>query len=356
MSKQETDNLLQLIGKNQEGNQWLVPILKAKFLIGRKEGCDLRLEIEGVSRIHAEIHQKADGWWISDCGSTNGTFLNHKRITQELKLSPGDLLQFSDMRFFVTEYSDVTEKTKIINPHSLIFERMMMEKAVTPYFQPIINLSNLHPIGFEILGRTNYQGLPESPSALFQIAKKLDLEIELSKLFRETALSQASYLGIKELLFFNMLPAEMDVNSISQDLETVREKYPLLNLAMELHESVITDVATIRKMHQILKRLDISLVYDDFGSGQARLLELMEAPPDIIKFDICLIHNINARPKSSQDIVATLVKMASDLGVRSLAEGVETREEAEICSHLGFHLAQGFYFDKLTPVNEHKSQ
>jgi EAL domain-containing protein (putative c-di-GMP-specific phosphodiesterase class I) len=144
----------------------------------------------------------------------------------------------------------------------------------------------------------------------------------------------------------------MDIEAIRLDFEKVREKHPNLKLAMELHESVITDVAMIKRLHQVLKSLGILLIYDDFGSGQARLQELMDAPPDIIKFDICLIHNINTRPKSSQDMIATLVKMARDLGILTLAEGVETREEAETCKQIGFDLAQGFYFGRPFPLNK----
>jgi EAL domain-containing protein (putative c-di-GMP-specific phosphodiesterase class I) len=352
MSEQGVENVLQLLGQTKEGSQWLVPILNTRFVIGRKEGCDLHLRVEGVSRIHAEICKKADGWWINDCGSTNGTFLNHHSITQEMRISPGDILQFGEMRFLVTEYADVADQTKITNPHAKIFERMMQEKLVTPYLQPIINFSDLHTSGFEILGRVHYQSLPESPGHLFQIAKSVGVEVELSQLFRETAFLQSSRLGLKELLFFNMLPAEMDIEAIRLDFEKVREKYPNLKLAMELHESVITDVAMIKRLHQVLKSLGILLIYDDFGSGQARLQELMDAPPDIIKFDICLIHDINTRPKSSQDMIATLVKMARDLGILTLAEGVETREEAEICKQIGFDLAQGFYFGRPFPLNE----
>lgn len=350
MPGQSTENFLQLLGKTKEGSQWVVPILHAQFVIGRKEGCNLQLGVDGISRIHAEIRQKADGWWIADCDSTNGTFLNRHRLTQEMKIVPGDILQFAGIQFFVAEYADITERTQITSPHAKIFERMMMEKAVTPYFQPIINFSDLKSIGFEILGRVRYQGLPESPGLLFQIAKTLDLEVELSQLFRETAFVQAANLAKKELLFFNMLPAEMDIDLISTDFRKVRETYPDLHLAMELHESVVTDVVMIRRLRQILKELGILLIYDDFGSGQARLLELMEAPPDAIKFDISLIHNIDTRPKSSQAMVAALVKIASELGIRTLAEGVETREEAEICRQFGFDFAQGYYFGRPSPL------
>ncbi|MDD5033580.1 MAG: EAL domain-containing protein [Methylococcaceae bacterium] len=350
MSIQESKSPLQLEGTTREGSHWVIPISSSPFLIGRKEGCNLHLSVDGISRIHAEIREKDVGWWIVDCGSTNGTFVNHRRLTGEQLIKSGDILQFADMHFTVTEPTHITQSTRIINPHAQKFESMMMEKAVDPYFQPILRFSDLATVGYEILGRVHYGGLPELPGPLFQIAKKLDREIELSQLFRDQAFARANRLNVRDILFFNMLPAEVDTNLIACSLGHLRKAFPSLHLAMELHESVITDAPMVKKLRRVLKELGIFLVYDDFGSGQARLVELMEAPPDVIKFDFSLIHGIETRTETSQAIVAALVKMAKGAGIRTLAEGVETQGEADVCKQLGFDLAQGYYFGKPGPL------
>jgi EAL domain-containing protein (putative c-di-GMP-specific phosphodiesterase class I) len=100
----------------------------------------------------------------------------------------------------------------------------------------------------------------------------------------------------------------------------------------------------------MLNDLDMLLVYDDFGAGQSRLIELLDSVPDIVKFDIAIIQNIQQRSEASRSMVETLVKMARDAGIRTLAEGVESREEAEACSAIGFELAQGFYFGYPAPL------
>jgi EAL domain-containing protein (putative c-di-GMP-specific phosphodiesterase class I) len=68
--------------------------------------------------------------------------------------------------------------------------------------------------------------------------------------------------------------------------------------------------------------------------------------PDILKFDIALIQNIHHRSESSRSIVESLVKMARDAGIKTLAEGVESVEEAAVCRALGFDLGQGYYFGR----------
>jgi len=100
----------------------------------------------------------------------------------------------------------------------------------------------------------------------------------------------------------------------------------------------------------VLKELNILLSYDDFGSGQARLLELMEAPPDVLKFDISLVRDIHQRSAASQAVLAALVKMSKEIGVRTLAEGVEIQQEAEVCRQMGFDFAQGYFFGKPAPM------
>jgi len=350
MSTQTLVCPLQLEGKTAGGSLWAVSILTTPFVVGRHDGCHLRLAVNGISRIHAEILERDGVLWISDCASTNGTFVNHRRLTAAQPLKPGDSVQFGDVPFTVAEYVQPAERTEILNPHARQFESMMAKKAVTPYFQPIVRFADLTPMGYEILGRVHYADLPQAPGPLFQIAKKLNRQAELSLLFREQAFAQAGRLGVPGLLFFNLLPEEMDTDAIGLALSRVRREFPALRLAMELHESVVTDVPMIKRLRQVLQALGVFLVYDDFGAGQARLLELMEAPPDVIKFDISLIHQIDKRPAPAQAIVAALVKMAREAGIGTLAEGVESRDEGEVCQQFGFDLAQGFYYGRPAPL------
>lgn len=351
MTAKPSKCFLQLVGINTEGSRWVIPITDSPFSVGRNTECNLRLTVEGISRFHAEILEQEGQWWVRDNASTNGTFLNRRRITEVLPIKSGDVLQFADLQFAVADLpAPGTQRTSIINPHAEQFERMMKESAVSPYYQPIIRFTDGTIVAYELLGRVHYEGLPESPAAIFQIARKLDRDVELSQLFRERSFSVASQMGLEKTLFFNMLPAEMDVDSIHATFLRVRQQYPSIRLVMELHESVVTQVGMIKKLRQVLKELGILLSYDDFGSGQARLLELMEAPPDIIKFDISLIRDIHLRPAASQAILAALVKMSRDIGVHTLAEGVEAQEEAEVCRQMGFDLAQGFHFGRPEPM------
>jgi EAL domain-containing protein (putative c-di-GMP-specific phosphodiesterase class I) len=341
---------LMLERKSQDGSLWVIPLDHSPFAIGRKEGSSLLLAAEGVSRKHAEIIETFDGWQIKDCGSTNGTFVNGRRLTENLLLNHGDYITIGGIRFDVVEQIDDSECTQFISPEAENLELMLDLKVVVPCFQPMVSLSDGTLIGYETLGRIDYEGLPNCPTQLFQISRRVGRQIELSELFRITALEYAAQIGVKELILFNTLPEEMNIECLGRSLTKLRRSVPDLKLGMELHENTVTNVEMMKDLRLMLNDLDMLLVYDDFGAGQSRLIELLDSVPDIVKFDIALIQNIQQRSEISRSMVKTLVKMANDAGIRTLAEGVETREEAETCRAIGFELAQGFYFGYPGPL------
>jgi len=107
----------------------------------------------------------------------------------------------------------------------------------------------------------------------------------------------------------------------------------------------------MRELRAELQALDMQLAYDDFGAGQARLLDLIEVPPDFLKFDMCLIRDIHTASKQRQQMLTTLVRMVHDLGVAVLAKEIECEGEAAFCARLGFEYAQGYYFGKPAPAS-----
>lgn len=337
---------LRLEGKSQDGNLWVISVEHSPFVIGRREGSHLLLAAEEVSRKHAEIIESGDGWLIRDCHSTNGTFVNGRRLTEHHLLNHGDYITIGEIRFEVVGQFDDSECTLIINPDAENLERLLDQKAVVPHFQPLVSLSDGALIGYEVLGRIAGDDLPNSPAQLFQISRQLGRQIELSELFRNTALEYAAQIGIQELILFNTLPEEMNLDCLDRSLKTLRQSVPDLKLGMELHENTITDVSMMKRLRLMLNELDMLLVYDDFGAGQSRLVELLDSVPDIVKFDMALIQNIQQRSKASRSIVETLVRMAREAGIRTLAEGVDSREEAAACRNIGFELAQGYFFGR----------
>ncbi len=109
----------------------------------------------------------------------------------------------------------------------------------------------------------------------------------------------------------------------------------------------------IRHLRELLIELNIQLAFDDFGAGQARLLELSEVRPDYLKFDMRLVQGIHRAPPSRQQVVELLVRLVNELGIVPLAEGVETKEEHETLRQIGFQLGQGFFYGRPASISNY---
>lgn len=334
-----------------------IPIKKPIFLIGRNHDSDLALSVPTVSSRHAEIRIRGDSLTVTDLGSTNGTFVNGVRIEHEQPIRGGDLVLLADVAlrierqdaeiFSRTQHEDVYDQALAL----VQFDRLLNEKKAIPYYQPIVDLKNDGAIcGYEVLGRSSLIGV-ETPYAMFKAAAKLNLEVQLSTMLRWVGIEHSLKFGIPQHLYVNTHPRELGNVELVESLEQVRKLHPNLPLTLEIHEGAITDVPMMAELRRQLRGLDIKLAYDDFGAGQARLVELIKVQPDVLKFDIRLIKNIDKAPLPQQQMIESLVKMVNDLGVIPLAEGVETLNESVYCNDLGFVYGQGFFYGKPAPIS-----
>ena len=332
-----------------------VPIHSSPFLIGRRAACGLQLGCQAVSSAHAEFIDKGPSALLRDLGSTNGTYVNGKRVTTEVEVLSGDLIQFATQAFRVlkqdsstsqvTSCEDVCDQAMAL----VLFDRLITEQAVIPHYQPIVNLGSLAIVGHEVLCRSRLAGL-ETPIQMFSAATQLDQEARLSQTIRWKACQETMGLPEPPHLFMNTHPAEVRQPGILESMQLLRTAAPSQQLTLEIHEAAVTDTAEMKRLSEGLKALNVRLAFDDFGAGQARINELTAVHPDYLKFDMSLIHNIHRATSEHQQMVAQLVKMVRNLGILALAEGVELEEEAAVCAELGFDLAQGYCFGRPAPI------
>lgn len=205
-------------------------------------------------------------------------------------------------------------------------------------------------LGFEILGRGRVFGL-ESINAMFEAASQLNLEVALSQMLRWEGVRVGRALPEDPVLFVNTHPLELVHDGLESSLARLREMAGSTSLVLEIHESAVTNPQRLERLQKQLVDLDIKLAYDDFGAGQARLSELVQARPEYVKFDMSLIQGIESSSTERQHMLEALVRMVRDLDIRALAEGIETDREAEFCRSIGFDLAQGFYFGRPVPID-----
>jgi EAL domain-containing protein (putative c-di-GMP-specific phosphodiesterase class I) len=329
------------------------------FSVGRRPGCSMQLNYKTISGNHAELTSINGQLWVEDLTSTNGTYVNGRRIAEATPLREEDLIQFADIAFRVkserrattcqTMQEDVCDKALAL----VQFDRLMENRLVTPYFQPIIDMKTGQFRGYEILARSRLFGL-ESCDAMFDAAARLNMEVELSRMLRWEGIREGLNLPENSTLFVNTHPLEIRREGLIDSMATARQLSQDVPIILEVHEAAITDPGEMRQLRAQLKELNIGIAYDDFGAGQTRLSELTEAPPDYLKFDISLVRGIDSAPRERQRMLQSLVKMVIELGVNPLAEGIETPEEADVCRSMGFLTAQGFHFGRPAPVRQYQ--
>ncbi len=331
-----------------------IPINAARFTIGRRPDSSLCLPVRTVSSDHAEFRAQPHGLFLKDLGSTNGTYVNGRRLEGEIEVKQDDLVQFADVALRLQRQAGAAASATLqedVYDQALAlvqFDKLMSERLVTPYYQPIVDLACGETIAYEVLGRSRLYGI-ETPGAMFRAAAKLNLEVQLSNMLRWEGVLASSCFATLPHLFVNTHPRELVEDGLIEAMRAVREIRPLQPLTLEIHEGAITDVKQMIEIRAALADLDVRFAFDDFGAGQARLVELVNVKPDYLKFDICLIRDLDKASAQQQQMVSSLVRMVRDIGVAPLAEGVEREEESNICRDLGFELAQGYFYGKPAP-------
>jgi EAL domain-containing protein (putative c-di-GMP-specific phosphodiesterase class I) len=97
-----------------------------------------------------------------------------------------------------------------------------------------------------------------------------------------------------------------------------------------------------------LKKAGITTAIDDFGTGYSNLVSLQSFEPDVLKIDKSFVDGIPGNPKSCK-LARAVLDIAKGLDMRVVAEGVETREQADFLPENGCHVMQGYLFSK--PLN-----
>ena len=241
---------------------------------------------------------------------------------------------------------------------SEIFEKIIMKQELTEalknnefeiYYQPQIDLKTNTILGAEALIRWNHKTLGViSPENFIPYAEESKLIIPIGEFVLKKACEFIKKLNDLKLLENGLIAVNISNIQIkySQVLKTIvkeleHSKLNPQNLEIELTESyIMEDVEESLLILENLKNLGIKLAVDDFGTGYSSLNYLKQFPIDKLKIDKSFIDGLPSNKKDVA-IARTIIALGNGLGMKTIAEGVETEEQKEFLRKEGCDEIQG---------------
>lgn len=228
---------------------------------------------------------------------------------------------------------------------------LMDEQRLCAHFHPIVAMQGNNEIfAHECLLRGRGEnGELISPAKLFGAARRADLLFHLDRAARLTAIRDAMDQALPGRIFINFNPTAIydPVFCLQNTVRAVQDAgIEPSRLVFEVVESdEVKDSAHLLNILEFYRRSGFGVALDDLGSGYASLNLLTALRPDFVKFDRELIEGIDSNPYK-QKVFAKLAEMARDLGVRTVAEGIETEAEWDFLQSHDVDFAQGFLLCK----------
>ncbi len=225
------------------------------------------------------------------------------------------------------------------------------------WYQPQVSISDSKIMGFEALIRWRENGVLVPPNEFIPLAE----ETGLIEVLGDWVLTQAYQDWIKLMQLYPECSMAVNVSAyqfqksdhlyqIVKDLLALNPDLPKDHYIMEMTEStLIQDVEATIQTLKMLKTLGVSLSIDDFGTGYSSLSRLKQFPIDQLKIDRSFIKDV-LFDGNDKAIVAAIIAIAQELGLKLVAEGVELQEQAEVLMNKGCFIAQGFHYFKPMPL------
>jgi diguanylate cyclase (GGDEF)-like protein/PAS domain S-box-containing protein len=238
----------------------------------------------------------------------------------------------------------------------------LVDDQLRVYYQPYFELSNQRLVGMEALVRWAHpkRGLVP-PSDFIPIAEQSDLIVEIGEWVLGTAARQLaawrdalSYDG-ELCVSINVSARQLCQPGLERVVANVLQAtgLPPQTLALELTETGLIDGGDQPEVAlAALKRIGVMVVLDDFGTGYSSLSHLQRFPIDVLKIDRSFIDALDAPTGTGEPIVRAIMGMAESLGIRTIAEGVETSAQLDALRGFGAAAAQGYYFAKPLPADQ----
>ncbi len=226
------------------------------------------------------------------------------------------------------------------------------------HFQPKIDVRTARMVGAEALMRWRRGGQLVPPSDFIPLAEETGLIVPMSEwAIREAARQVRRWqdnFGFSESIAVNLPNRMFERTDLVEHIHQAVTHFGVPHHSIELE---ITETGLMRDMHNVipslhrLNEIGVEISIDDFGTGYSSLSYLTMLPISELKIDRSFVRDLGMTPQSSA-VVTAIIALARSLGLRVVAEGVESLRQMEVLHRLGCSVMQGYLFNRPRPPEE----
>ncbi|MDP3737334.1 MAG: bifunctional diguanylate cyclase/phosphodiesterase [Hyphomonadaceae bacterium] len=269
---------------------------------------------------------------------------------KEAKRAPGVRYAFFDQRLH--------DKARAQQKLEAEVREAIERNEFVAVFQPKVRLETGELVGAEALARWRRpDGAVVSPGVFVPIAEELGLIGRLGRsVMRDACIAAAGWnkKGIVASIAVNVSPYQFDEPDFIQSVYQVLDESGLDPelLELEITESAaVSDPDRVARIMWPLRNRGVRLAIDDFGTGHSNFASITRLPFDVFKIDQQFVRALNTDPHAPA-IVEMILAMAEALGQETVAEGVETKEQADFLLRRACTIGQGYYYSPPLPAEE----
>lgn len=335
------------------------------FVIGRDESADFAVESNRVSRRHVMLDRQDGHCVLRDLGSTNGTYVNGKRV-DEVVLSHGDVIVIADFEFTFfagTSPARVSATQVMTQPVSgsmtdgfdvILQVRRLQEalthRSITVRFQPVVRLDTNELFGYEATRDPDDLPLHGRQAESLVRGTECRLTERINQQHRLCAVEQATQLSESTHLFLRLQVSEISAEFLPHALDRLAELAAHKHqLVAQIPETAVCDIPYFRQFMAGLRERNIEIAYVNFCGGPTQVASWHAVVPDYLRLSPALVKGIS-RASGGWRAIQTLVQAAEQLGSAVIAMDVETHADAKCLAELGCRYGQGSYFGAPQPI------
>ncbi len=281
---------------------------------------------------------------------------DHAKSAKDLFLLANNMLNRSKSsgkdRLSIPSEQDNMEALKSMGEKNILVLEALHHRRIIPYFQPIMNVKDERIEAFEVLARIILPDRVISAAEFIETAESMGAIGRLDYQIFERALAKVRDCNYAGNLFINLSLKALFLNEFMPTIRRILRDYGLnpVKLIFEISErDMMKNLNLADKFINELKGDGFRFAIDDFGSGYSSFQYIKTFDIDFLKVDGELVRRMGRADSTEKHIVTSIASLAGHLGIKTVAEYVESQEILSDVQSAGINYAQGYYIQKPSP-------